>query len=84
MRKLLLGLAGVALTAATVGCHHTHVCGYCDCDPGIDRCSYYFGYRNGAYHGEPAGFVGAAAAAPTTPAEPIAPPRATAAPTPEK
>jgi hypothetical protein len=43
MRKLLTTLAGILLLSVAVGCHEGHLCGYCDCDPGDDKCGYYYG-----------------------------------------
>jgi hypothetical protein len=43
MRNLFIALAGIGLLCAAAGCTEGHLCGYCDCDPGHDRCTYYFG-----------------------------------------
>ncbi len=43
MRKLLTTVAGLGLLVAVSGCTEGHLCGYCDCDPGHDRCYYYYG-----------------------------------------
>jgi hypothetical protein len=45
MRNLFRTLTGVGLLCLAVGCTEGElICGYCDCDPGYDRCSYYYGH----------------------------------------
>ena len=43
MRNLFLTVAGLGLLCVVAGCTEGHLCGYCDCDPGNDRCCYYYG-----------------------------------------